>query len=209
MMGVPSTVILLFAVCTAAAPEDQPISCGPAAVSLAARLVDRSCSPAELRDAFQGRLQGEHLLQDLWNAALRLGLATRAASVGADCAVAGGVPLVVPVRTVPNATETNHFVVLYGRTARGVQVLDPPRAPRFVSPRELACVWDGTGFYVAATPVDLAGLPASRQVRAWLSLGGGGLLLTLSLAALVWSARQWRPRPVPGGSGRSGDTIQS
>ena len=167
-----------------------PVSCGPATVMLAARLVDRPCSDTELSNSFQGCLDGEHSLQQLWDVVQSLGLIAREVSGNDVHRQLSRTPTIVPIRSVPTDEKTTHFVILYGRTDQGIQLLDPPYLPRFVTRESLDKYWDGTGFYVsnpdAETMLPAEGSPSRR----WITLGAGVFLFAGNTGFIIWSLRR-------------------
>lgn len=129
------------------------IACGPNAVAVAAGLLDRELTDAELDAAFAGSLEGPHSFIQIENAIRAAGLTVR--SVRMDQAVTTVLdqfPMIVMLRErTPTASESaseskerhGHFVVLYGQVAGQIQVLDYPHGPLFIPPETLTKKCDG------------------------------------------------------------------
>jgi ABC-type bacteriocin/lantibiotic exporter with double-glycine peptidase domain len=135
-----------------AALAEPGVACGPATLSLAARLVGRPVSRDNLQRAFGGRLSGAHSFSELQAATAALGLACVATRVDPRSPSLVPLPLIVAIRQGTRANATSgryHFVILLGRTREGVQVLDPPHKPYLMTLDDCAERWDGAGLYVA------------------------------------------------------------
>ncbi len=138
-----------------ASQEDTRIACGPRVVSIAKRIIDgREIDPAELDRAFNGALDSSHSLADLANAAKAMGLAAKYVDLDARNPGLSRDPTLVPITR--NGIPSSHFVVVFGRDEKVVQIIDYPRPPVFVELREFAEVWNGEGIVLSAAKDGLA-----------------------------------------------------
>lgn len=178
------------------AADSTPIACGPRALSLAARLQGREIPQHALAAAFDGRLDGTHSLEQIADAAARLGLFCHAVRLDRRAAPKGGLPIIAPVRRFPSSTTPDHFVIVYGRRGGAVQVLDFPGPPRFIPMETFASRWNGDALYVASDPGELKALPSVNP--AW---AGTCVLLAsaISLAGGCGFCRSLKRRCSSGG----------
>jgi ABC-type bacteriocin/lantibiotic exporter with double-glycine peptidase domain len=136
------------------APKIESLSCGPSSLSVAARLVGRRVDgeQLELLQAISAARETV-TLQEVKQAAEAAGCATRAVSYASEEIPNARLPIIVAVRW--RRESPPHFVVLYGASDRGVQVLDYPHEPQFVPVEMLRSAWDGRGLYLAADAAQL------------------------------------------------------
>lgn len=173
-------VVLLSTLSAGAATETaarEPIACGPAALSLSARLLDRPVSRERLAAAFGDCLSGVHSLEQISEAGERLGLLCRPVRHDPRHGALARLPLIVPVQRSPHVGGPQHFVVLYSGNDRTVQVLDFPRETRLVPREEFARNWSGEGLYVAAHAEQLEAVPSASTDY--------GIVLLLAAALIV------------------------
>jgi len=138
-----------------ASQEDTRIACGPRVVSVAKRIVDgREIDPAELNRAFNGALDNSHSLADLATAAKTMGLVAKFVELDPRNPGLSRDPTLVAITR--NGVPSSHFVVVYGRDEKVVQIIDYPRPPVFVELREFAEVWNGEGIVLSAAKVGLS-----------------------------------------------------
>jgi len=164
---------------------NEPLGCGPRSVCVAARLLSRKVSEGEIRDAFEGRVSGVHSDREVARAARQLGLAVRKVRLDPKSPGLAQLPLIVAVRDSRSSSEPDHFLVLYGGTAEGAQLVEFPRSPRFVPTSALARAWDGRGLYVARNERDL---PPSTNGPVLTALLTGGAVVVV-VVSLVLSFR--------------------
>lgn len=122
--GLRWVLILLSGLTDTVTAED--LSCGPRAVRIAARVLDRDLSPESVHTAFQGRVVGQHSLAELADGLVELGLSARVEYLSPKLDVP--CPVIVCLRAGVLGHDQAHFVVLYGFRDGQVQVIDFPRA---------------------------------------------------------------------------------
>ena len=136
------------------------IGCGPSALSVAARLIERPVSRDELASCFGRDLTGVCSLKDIQGNAEGLGLATRVAKCDAANPELAPLPLIVRLAPeIQTSSGVGHFVVFYGRSKSAIQVIDFPRPPKLIPIDVLRKHWDGTGLYIARTSTELNAIP--------------------------------------------------
>lgn len=179
------------------APADEEnLACGPRCVSVAAGLLERPIAQKQLAVACSGRLQGTHSLGELKWALQQCGLHGAIIVFSKIESPPADLPVIAAVRRSPASPKPDHFVVLYGRREKQVQVIDFPYAPRWVPLSELRKEWDGSALVVAASRAQLSQVPGLTTWPADLigSALAGGIMLA-SLAGLLRTRRHAPKNP--------------
>ena len=122
-------VLILLSGLTAPVAAEE-LSCGPRAVRIAARVLDRDLTPESVHTAFQGRVVGQHSLAELADGLGELGLSARVEYLSPNLDVS--CPVIVCLRAGVLGHDQAHFVVLYGFRSGQVQIIDFPRANRWL-----------------------------------------------------------------------------